>query len=222
MAVMRQPVSPTVMKATEPPPLLYTAQSLLVGILYISLVLLVQVGHDGLVCLVHRLALILQPFAFGIDGGMDGELERMPVDEAPVAHTGQHVERAVDGKRHYGQLELVGEHEGTAAEYPHVSGKRAGSLGENHQRHAFAQRVARMVIGLAYLARPTLVYKDVMGIVARGAHQRHIAQAALHHPLEVAVQETVDEEDVKRSLMIAYEYIRLVLAQMLAPLDLDG
>ena len=79
-----------------------------------------------------------------------------------------------------------------------------------------------MVIGLAYLAGPTLVYKDVMGIVARGTHQRHIAQAALHHPLEVAVQETVDEEDVKRSLMIAYEYIRLVLAQMLAPLDLDG
>ena len=84
MTVMRQPVSPTVMKATEPPPSLSAAPSLLVGILYISLVLLVQVGHDGLVCLVHRLALILQPFALGIDGGMDGELQRMLVDEVPV------------------------------------------------------------------------------------------------------------------------------------------
>lgn len=39
MTVMRQPVSPTVMMPTEPPPSLSAAQSLLVGILYISLVL---------------------------------------------------------------------------------------------------------------------------------------------------------------------------------------
>ena len=49
----------------------------------------------------------------------------------------------------------------------------------------------------------------MVGSLASLAYKGHIAQLAFHHPLEVAAEETVDKEDVERSLMVGYEDIRL-------------
>ena len=43
-----------------------------------------------------------------------------------------------------------------------------------------------------------------------------------HHPLEVAVEESINQEDVERSLMVGNKDIRLTFAQVLAPFHLHG
>ena len=57
-----------------------------------------------------------------------------------------------------------------------------------------------LVVGLADLARAALIDVDVVGCLASLAHEGYLAQSLFHHPLEVAAQEAVDDEDVKRSL----------------------
>ena len=39
------------------------------------------------------------------------------------------------------------------------------------------------------------------------AHERDLLELVLHHPLEISAEETVDEEDVERSLVVGNEDI---------------
>ena len=48
----------------------------------------------------------------------------------------------------------------------------------------------------------------------------HLAQATLHHPLEVAVEIAIDQENVECTLMVAHKDIRLALFEMLASLHM--
>ena len=69
---------------------------LLVRILFVSLKFRGQCRHDGLVTLVHCMFYILRSLSYWGDGLMDGEVERMPVGEVPVARAGHHVDASVD------------------------------------------------------------------------------------------------------------------------------
>ena len=151
---------------------------------------------------------------------MDSELQRMPECPVDILHAGLDLETAIDGKRANRQLQFVGKHEGTSAEHTHVTGKAAGTLREYHQRHTLLQHLARPVIGSTDLGRSTLVDKDMMCILASQTYQRNLADALLHHPLEVTSQEAVDQEDVESTLMIGNKHITLILLQMFPTLYL--
>lgn len=105
---------------------------------------------------------VLAPLAYRVDGLVDGERERMPIDPMPILHAGHDVERAVDCQWADGQLQLVGKHEGATAEEAHVAGERAGTLWEHHHRHALFQGLTRLIVGLLYLGRSTLVDNDLV------------------------------------------------------------
>ena len=61
-----------------------------------------------------------------------------------------------------------------------------------------------------------------MRSLTRLANQRITAQLAFHHPLEIAIQETVNQKDVERPLMVAHKDIGLPFLQILTPFNLDG
>lgn len=50
----------------------------------------------------------------------------------------------------------------------------------------------------------------MMCVLAGHTEEGHLPKRFLHHPLEVAVQETVDEEDVESPLMIADKDVALL------------
>ena len=83
---------------------------------------------------------------------MDGEAQRVPIDEMPVARAGHDVERAVDGDGHHRQLEFVSQGKGTLTEMSHVAGKGACALGKHGEAGAALQ-------GLTSLVTPETVAK---------------------------------------------------------------
>ena len=160
---------------------------------------------------------------YGVDGLMNGQPQGMPVGEMPVAHARHDVERAVDGERHDGQLQLVSQPEGTALELAHVTREAARAFGKHHDAEvALRQRAAGGVDGGLDLLGAALVNENLVRPAAGEAHEGNLAQLVLHHPLEVAAQIAVDEEDVKRSLMVGHEDVRLFWLQMLTAFDGDG
>ena len=195
---------------------------LLVGVFHKPLIFLVQPRHHTPVSLIHRGLDILHSPTLGIDRLVDGELQRMPSQPMPVAHAGHHVKRTVDGQRANRQLEFISKHERPPTEHSHVACEGARAFGKHHQRHAFLKHLARLVVGLADLARPALVDKDVVSRLTRPPYEGNFAQSLLHHPLEVASQKSVDNEDVDRSLVVADKDVALMLAQMLPPFYLYG
>ena len=175
--------------------------------------------HDAVVGLTHGGIDVFWSLADRVDGLMDGQAQGVPVDEMPVVHTGQDVEGAVDGQRYDGQLQLVGQREGTFAERAHVARERAGTFGEDGDGVTLAQDAAGVVVGFFDLAHATLVDHNLVGLATGIAHKGNLLYLVFHHPLEVAAQETVDEEDVEGTLMVGHEDVRLVLLQMLATFD---
>ena len=153
---------------------------------------------------------------------MDGETEGAPLQEMPVFGAGHHMERAVDGNRHNGQLQLIGQHECTLLEVAHGSRIGARALGKHHHAHAAAQRGTRLSIGLAHLARAALVDEYLMRSLAGHTHKGDFPDASLHHPLEVAAKVAVEKEDVERALVIGHEDVGLVGLEMLPALHSDG
>ena len=178
-----------------------------------------QSRHHAVIRLTHDGVDVFRPLPYRIDGLVDGEAQRMPRDEMPVAHTRQNVERAVNGKRYDRQLQLVGQRKGALTEKSHVAGKRAGTFGEDGDAVALLQDAAGVVVGLLNLADATLVDHNLVRLSAGITHKGNLLYLVFHHPLEVAAQETVDEEDVEGTLMVGHEDVRLVLLQMLATFD---
>lgn len=130
----------------------------LIWIFYIPLIL----WHEGrvycLVSLIHRLAsyglmsLVLRLLSLILCSLtifywlMDGETQWMPDGISEITRAWHYVERTIDGKRTYGQLQFIGKHEGTAAKLPHVTGEGAGTLGKDHERHATLQSLTCLVV----------------------------------------------------------------------------
>ena len=124
-------------------------------------------------------------------------------------------ERTVDGDRDYGQLQFVGQLESPLLEGAHVPGVGARPFGEHHQRSAFLQYLSRVFVGFMYLFRSGFVHEDVARAFAGFSHEENLPQRLLHHPLEVAAQEAVDEEDVERSLVVGHEDVGGLLVHVL-------
>ena len=101
-----------------------------------------------------------------------------------------------------------------------MAGKRAGSFRKDHHRHTFLQNLTCLLIGLAYLGRPTLVNKNLMGTAASYADNGNGTQLALHHPFEVAVEEPIYQEYIESPLMIGHKNVTLLWVEMLASLHL--
>ena len=59
-------------------------------------------------------------------------------------------------------------------------------------------------------------------LLAGITHERHLAQGFLHHPLKVAPEVTIYQEDIHRALVVGHEDITAVLVDVFAPLDADG
>ena len=59
-----------------------------------------------------------------------------------------------------------------------------------------------------------------MRAAAGNAHNGNGSQLALHHPLEIAVQEAIDKEYVERSLVVGHKDIALLGVEIFPALDL--
>ena len=158
-----------------------------------------------------------------MDGLVDGQTERMPVDEVDEsAGARQDVERAVDGHRHHRQLQLVSQCERPFAEDSHMACKRTGALWEHRHTITLLQDISRCVVGLLDLLGAALIDENLVRLTAGIADKRDAAQLVLHHPLEVTSQMTIDKEDVEDALMVCHEHITATFLQLLAPLYLHG
>ena len=82
---------------------------------------------------------------------MNRQGERMPVDEGEPFLSRQDVERSVDGQRYYGQLQLVGQCEGSLLEFSHMPSEGTGSLRENGDAIALLKNLAGCLVGLLNL-----------------------------------------------------------------------
>ena len=126
--------------------------------------------HDAVVGLTHGSIDVFWSLADRIDGLMDGQAQRMPVDEMPIVHTGQDVEGTIDGQRYDGQLQLIGQRKGALLEATHVARERAGSLGEDCHGVALLQDAAGVVVGFLDLADASLVDHNLVRLAAGVAH----------------------------------------------------
>lgn len=95
-------------------------------------------------------------------------------------------------------------------------------LREDDERHALLEYLASVVVGLSYLACSATVDEYMMCVLAGHTEEGHPSKRFLHHPLEVAVQETVDEEDVEGPLMVADEDVALLGVEVLASFHMYG
>ena len=195
---------------------------LLVGILYEAPVAFGEGLHDDAVAFVHGMAHVFRPFALGDDGLVDDDAEGMAVDEVEAAHAGQDVETAVDGDGHHGQLQCVGELEGSAAEHSHMAGEGAGTLGEDAERGTAGEGLAGIRHRLQDGAARTLVDEDEACLAACHSDKGNVAQALLHHPFELVAQIAVDAEDVEGTLVVRHEDVALLGVDVLLALHADG
>ena len=194
----------------------------MVGILHKALILGFQGTHDRVVALLHEmLHVVVSRFLRG-DGGMDGETQGVPCEERESLLAAQHVKRTVDGDGHHGHLQFVGQLKRATAEDAHVASERACSLGEYHQAGATMQYAAPLFTGVLDASGATLVHHDMAGAAACSPDERQLAQRLLHHPLEVAAQEAIDEENIVRALVVGHKDIGGVGLKVLAPFHADG
>ena len=144
----------------------------------------------------------------------------MTVDEVEALHARENVIRTVDCHRDDRQIQLGGQLEGSLAEHPHMAGERAGTFGKDDERRAAAEGIAGAVVGFLNLLRPRLVDENMAGLFASVAHEGNAAEGLFHHPLEVAPEEAIDQEDVHLALMVGHEDIRGVVVDVFAAYDM--
>ena len=100
--------------------------------------------------------------------------------------------------------------------------KRTGTFREHHYTTiASLQDMTCCLIGGTYLTGTSLVDKNLVRLFAGIAYKRYLLQLVLHHPLEIATQETIDEEDVESALMVGNKDVRLIGLKMFATLNRD-
>ena len=145
----------------------------------------------------------------------------MPRDETEAAHAGQEVETAVESDGHDGQLEGVGELEGTAAEVAHVARETTGALGEDGERGAALQAGLGGAHGVDDALAGRFVDENEAGLFAGIAHEGNAAERLLHHPFELAAEEAGEEEDIERALVVGHEDVALAGLQVVATFDRD-
>ena len=147
---------------------------------------------------------------------MNNHPKRMPCKEIEALLAGKHIKGAINGHRYDRKLQFISQLEGTPSEHTHVAGERTRSFWKHHKTCTMAKHFTSLPVGLLDSPRTTLVYKNMPGTLTCLSNEKQVTQRFLHHPLEVAAQESIDKKDVKRTLMIGNKHIRLMLCQMLA------
>ena len=93
-----------------------------------------------------------------------------------------------------------------------------GALGEYSETGTALQCLSSLVVGGLHLFGTTLINENLVGLGTSKAYKRNLTQLVFHHPFEMAMQMTINQEDIESTLMVGHEDIRLFLVQMLTPL----
>ena len=194
----------------------------MVRIFHKPLILLRQSLHDGGITFCHHLFDGLGPLAWLLDGFVNHQTKRMPLEEVKSLLTGQYVKSAIDGYRYHRQLQFVSQLECSATENTHMTSERASPFGKDHQTDTSSQDTACMVVSPLDTLGATLVHEDMSAALTCFPHQRHLAQLLFHHPSEMTVEESIYEEDIIWPLMIGHKYVGLLGVKLLSALHMYG
>ena len=79
-----------------------------------------------------------------------------------------------------------------------------------------------MVVGLLDFTWSRFVNEDVVSFLAGVANERKLAERLFHHPFEVAIQETINEKNVERALVVGHKNIALTTLKLFAAIYVYG
>lgn len=127
----------------------------------------------------------------------------------------QHVERSVERDRYDGKMLIDSHLISPFLKATHLARLRAGAFGENHDRSPFAQAALRIAHALRRSLGRGIVYKDEASRPTSRSHERDLADTGFHHPFDRDPQETINQEDVERPLMVGHEDVRAASLNML-------
>lgn len=194
---------------------------LLVVVLHVALIMRRQTTHDSVVSLILYCENVFCAARSRINRVVNKELEFMMPHKVEAFCTGEDIERAIDGHRHDGQLQIIGQLKRAFAKDAQMAGESASAFGENDERSTTLQRFSGKVDGCFHLSRTRFIDKDVPCLVAGVAYKGQAAQGLFHHPLKVAVEIPIHEKDIHRPLVVGHKHIALALSQLLATYNFD-
>ena len=156
-----------------------------------------------------------------MDRRMDGQPQRSIVCEMKIACARHDVKTTVDRNRYDRKLQFVSQLERATAEQSHVAGEGASAFGEDGERSTADQALARGCHRFGNGATTRLIYEYETGFFAGITHEGEFAQRGFHHPFELTAEETREEKNVERSLVIGHKDVALMALQVFAPFDFD-
>lgn len=106
---------------------------LLVVVLHVALIMRRQTTHDGVVSLILYCENVFCAARSRINRVVNKELELMMPHKVEAFCTGEDVERAIDGHRHDGQLQIIGQLKRAFAKDAQMAGEGARAFGENDE-----------------------------------------------------------------------------------------
>mgnify|MGYP003550739008 FL=1 len=153
---------------------------------------------------------------------MDGEAKGMIDSEVHIMIARHNVITAIDGNRDDRDAELLRQEESSALERSHLSRLSACPFGKHYYRHTVLKGVVSVVVSFLDLLRSALIHGNMLCCATSGTYEWDAEEFVFHHPFEVAVEVTIDEEDIERALMIAHEDILLIGTKVLPAFHFDG
>ena len=82
------------------------------------------------------------------------------------------------------------------------------------------QHLPGLLISLVDGLRTALIDHDVPCALTSLSYKRDVSQRLLHHPAEATTEESIDDEDIVRPLMVGYKDVGLSFVEQLASLYL--
>ena len=155
-----------------------------------------------------------------IDWLVDGEGKRITGYEIQIFRAWLHIETAIYCHWNDWQLKFVGKEKSASLETCHVSGECTCSFWEENHRHSVLQKFACCVVSLLNLSWRALVNRNVATSTTTSTKEWNLEQLVFHKPLEILVQITIYEENIKSALMVAYEYIAFIIIYVLSTFHL--
>lgn len=195
---------------------------LLVRVLHESLMTLGKCRHDGCITLLHTALHIVGSLARGDNGLVYNDAQGMVVHKIETLHAGENFETAINRDGDNGQLKGIGQLERSTTEDTHVARKGSGSFGKHTERCTSRE----CLLGIAHRLHDGMprgfVHENEARFPAGIAHQGDAAKTLLHHPFELMWQETVDAENIERSLMVGHKHIALPTVHTLQTFHMHG
>lgn len=145
----------------------------------------------------------------------------MMLDKRKALLTGQYLKAAIYSQRHNRQLQLMPQHERTAAEVCHMPRESPAAFGEHHNRRSMLQGFTRLRLGLSYSFWTAFVHHDMASSFAGFSQKRDATQFFLHQPTEVVTQIAVYKEYIIWTLMVGDKHIAAFPIQLFSTDDLN-